>query len=236
MESNKPKEIKDDKGVNKPKVEELKKEAPKVETVEKEKEKEKEKEPKRLIESPDEFRKRVVEIAKSFVGQKEIAGNKAFNDKKFEALMKKVGWSEGQAWCAYFTELVYKLAIEPDVEKWDNNPTIKYLNKTFSAGAVKTFDNFAGTAEFTFSRTPRPGDLICFRKYHGGNPSWEGHIGIVEDVNSFIKTIEGNTNSQGGREGIEVGNMRRYISFDKPKTGIVKLVLLGFITVKDSLI
>ena len=181
---------------------------------------------------PENFNERVVEIARSFIGKKEISGNKGWNDKKFQRLMELCGWETSQAWCAYFVELVYKLAVEQEPEKWPKNPFVVYLNKLHSAGAVKTYDNFAGTEFFTATKIPEPGSLICYRKYINGQPSWQGHIGIVEKYqNNSIYTFEGNTNSSGGREGIEVGYMKRKLDFDIPEKG-VKLVLLGFIKLK----
>ena len=39
----------------------------------------------------------VVEIARKYLGQTEISGNKGFNDKLFEKRMKDVGWLPGLA-------------------------------------------------------------------------------------------------------------------------------------------
>ena len=49
--------------------------------------------------------------------------------------------------------------------------------------------------------TPQPGDIFVMDYGKG-----QGHTGIVEKVNEdgTIDTIEGNTDSQGGREGYEV--------------------------------
>ena len=39
--------------------------------------------------------KTVIEVAKSYIGQKEIKGNKGFEDKVFEKRMKAVGFQSG---------------------------------------------------------------------------------------------------------------------------------------------
>ncbi len=179
---------------------------------------------------------KIAEIALSFVGQTEISGNLGFKSDRFESLMKRVGWNTGEAWCAYLGELVYKLAVEPDVEKWDKNQDVQLLGKAFSAGAVKTFNNFLKSKSFEFTKEPKKGDLAIYQTYRNGTPDWTGHLAIViSDLkpNKKFDTVEGNTNSSGGREGIEVAPKIRDLNFDIPHKGI-KLVLLGFISQRED--
>ena len=55
---------------------------------------------------------KIVEIAMNYLGQEEVSGNMGFEDDEFEKKMKAVGWEKGQAWCAYFAELVWKEAYK----------------------------------------------------------------------------------------------------------------------------
>lgn len=169
------------------------------------------------------IRSTIVEKAKSFIGQHEIRGNMGFEDDKFQQLMEAVGWQEKQAWCAYFTELVWKLAYA----EFDST-FVNRLDILFSAGAVKTWNNFL-YSEFVHLLEPTPGDVVIWQNYRNGKPHWTGHAGIVvaTDYNqAHFTTVEGNTNDKGGREGIMVASKSRLIDFEPRQKG---LVLKGFI-------
>lgn len=163
----------------------------------------------------------IAEIALSYEGMKEIPGNLGFEDKVFEEMLVEVGWERGQAWCAYFAELVWKKAYK------DFPETVKLLDTLFTAGAVKTYSNFKNSGKYEVDKHPKRGDLVIWQTWKNNTPHWSGHAGIVITVsndNEFI-SIEGNTNSSGGREGIEVALKYRKLTFDA-KNG---LVLKGFI-------
>jgi len=167
----------------------------------------------------------IIYFARKFLGQKEISGNLGFQDERFEQLMKEVGWQKGQAWCAYFIELIWKHAYF----NYDKSK-VKILDKLFSAGAVKTFNNFMNSELFKIGMKPEPGAIVIWQYYKNNKPHWSGHAGIVIDEPkqhemSFL-TIEGNTNSKGGREGIEVAKKIRTLNFEPKRQG---LVLKGFI-------
>ena len=153
----------------------------------------------------------IVEVAKSYLGQEEISGNKGFKNKDFEKKMKEVGFSAGQAWCAYFSELVWKEAGE-DV-------------KPFSASAFKTYQNYEKAGRKGVTK-PEPGALVVWRSVVNGQLQWTGHIGIViEAHDDHFVTIEGNTNDKGGREGIKVALKKRSYNWKADKG----LRLIGFI-------
>ena len=163
---------------------------------------------------------KVVEIANSYVGEREKLNNSGFIDSEFEERMDKVGWKTGQAWCAYFSELVWKEAY----------PDNKELDKLFSAGAVATYTNFAASKNFVCDKVPEAGAVVIWQYYKNGMPHWSGHAGIVEFIEgNTIHTIEGNTNAAGGREGIEVAKKIRPLDFEPKDKG---LVLKGFIKPK----
>jgi hypothetical protein len=160
---------------------------------------------------------KAVEVAKSFIGMKEIPGNMGFEDERFEELMEEVGWQKGQAWCSYWVELVWKLAFPDQKER---------LDKLFAAGAVKTYNNFKGS-EYKVDHHPEPGCVAIWQTWKDNLPHWTGHAGIVVRVinDNQFESIEGNTNSSGGRDGIEVAKKIRKINLDT-RNG---LVLKGFI-------
>jgi hypothetical protein len=144
---------------------------------------------------------KVISAARSIIGQKEISGNLGFNDPVFQKRMMDVGWHKGESWCCYTAELIWKTAFT------QSHPLYTEIDKLFSGSAIKTFSNFKDSSHFETGSTPRPAAISIFR--HG--KGWQGHAGIVVpviDVKSF-HNVEGNTNSTGGREGIEVAEKVR---------------------------
>ena len=166
--------------------------------------------------------------ANLFEGIKERKGNMGWQDvffpdlnMSFQELMHTVGWRETHAWCAYFAELVWKLAYT----KFDSTMVPK-LDKLFSASAVNTWANFKGT-DFKRSQIPAPGSLLIFQLYENNKPTAKGHAAIVMDGSEgIVNTIEGNTNAKGTREGDQVAKKTRLISFEPKQNGLVPL---GFI-------
>lgn len=152
-------------------------------------------------------------IARQFVGQRERPGNTGWLDADFEADMKGVGWKRGQAWCAYFVRLCVRLAQG------------KLVDKT-SASAVTTYRNYkaAGLA----GDEPRVDSIAVWQSWKNGKATPQGHVAIVEKVDSATRTmscIEGNTDGSGGREGDGVYRKVRYTYPRPTRNG---LVLLGF--------
>jgi len=165
------------------------------------------------------MRDTIVETALNFVGQQEIRGNMGFKDEAFEDLMEAVGWQKTQAWCAYFVELVWKLAYANDPQQ------VRELGMIMSGGAVATYNGFK-KAGYEINYTGRPGDIIIWQKHKEGKPHWSGHAGIVvQSSGSSFDTVEGNTNDDGSREGYEVA--RRTRTYEKKFTG---LNIKGFIS------
>lgn len=160
---------------------------------------------------------KVIQIAQSYLGKTEKPANSGFNDAEFEKKMKSVGWLKSQSWCVYFAELVYKEASESSKE-------IALLNKLFSGSATATFKSFDLDKTYKTGMIPKPGALAIWRYGNG----WQGHAGIVEGVtdNTCFKSIEANTNDQGGREGYIVAKKTRYTNNPYNAKG---LNLVGFI-------
>ena len=167
----------------------------------------------------EEIAKRIVEGATHWIGQEEVSGNQGFKQEDFEQRMIDVGWKRKQAWCAYFCELVWKLAFIQDQD------IVHELDKLFSASAVQTWRNFQRSM-FEVNRIPSPGALAIWQKYKKGVPHWSGHMAIVVTADTQrLVTIDGNTNDFGGREGYIVAKRSRFLKFDNRQG----LRLLGFI-------
>lgn len=163
--------------------------------------------------------KEIVRIAKSYIGKTEKPGNAGFTDAEFEKKMTAVGWIKLQAWCSYFTELVWK-------EAYSGHPEILAdLNRLFAASATATYKNFDLDPNWEVGPEPRIGAIAIWR--HG--IGWQGHAGIDTSLgaNNKFATIEGNTNDMGGREGYIVDDKdTRKLNAPFTKTG---LNLIGFI-------
>lgn len=164
--------------------------------------------------------KKIIEIAQSYVGMQEIPGNNGFLDKSFEKKMKAVGWQMKFAWCSLFAELVAKEAFSGDTAK------LAELDTLFSASAVATWSNFAGSKKYKTSKVPKPGSLVIWKS----SMTWTGHVGIIESVEKggqWLIVIEGNGNPNGGREGTHVVRKRRKLDIIPRRTG--QMYMLGFV-------
>lgn len=166
---------------------------------------------------------KLANIARSYIGEKEISGNKGFENSHFESLMQKMGWKKFQAWCVYFGESVWKEGYE------GNEHIIKDLDNLFSASAVQTWKNFYNSKRWESSQDPVKGALAIWQRYKDGKKTWMGHLGIVEDYFSvFLTTIDGNT-SGGLREGDRVDSVTRKYNRNLENG----LNLLGFVRPKQ---
>lgn len=191
-----------------------------------------------------DINEKIVNVAKIFLGQQEVRGNLGFLSSSdeilakykdilgldmalsFEDMMKNVGWQKKQAWCAYYAELVWKLAYSSE-----NGLFVTELDRLFSASAVMTFKNFEKAGwEINKKTNPGPGSLAVWQKYKNGKPHWSGHIGIYVGKNNddMLRTIDGNTNDDGSREGYEVAEKTRRFNFNTNNG----LRLIGFVEPK----
>jgi len=151
-------------------------------------------------------RRKILAVSKAFIGQQEVSGNMGFKNAEMERLMREVGWKPGDAWCVYFAKLTwYNKAPE-----W-LKPKIK---SAISGSSQQTLKNVSSDPSFVVSRLPRVGDMVIWQTYKNGVGQSTGRAGIVEKVhiNNF-ETIEGNSNSTGSSEGIEVTEKTRDYNF-----------------------
>jgi hypothetical protein len=163
-----------------------------------------------------------LQFAKTFLGHKELAGNKFINDPKAAGdlgeLLHQAGQRDGEAWCAYFMEAIF-CTVLTDKEK--------VLRALFSASAKKTFENFQ-KAGYTVSNEPIIGALVIWTRYLNGIEQWQGHAGIVSEVISptQFKSIEGNTNCGGSREGDSVQEKIRNTAMIRTGLNIKGFILI----------
>jgi CHAP domain len=135
-----------------------------------------------------------LKIAQSQIGVQEIPkGSNAGTD--VEKYLKSVGLSKGYSWCMAF---VYWCAMEASIQTQTKNK----LKKT--AGVLAQWN---GRPELQVS-IPAPGDLFIIDAGKG-----LGHTGFVEKLlpKGKMQTIEGNTNTDGSREGFKVCRRTRML-------------------------
>lgn len=167
---------------------------------------------------------KAIEHAREFIGEKEKPGNAGFLNPKLQELMTDAGHKKGEAWCCYFAEAMFVKAAGDDEEK------VKELRGLFSANCVQTWKNFAKSKKYTTSQKPVPGSLVIFQRRKGNLPTTQGHAAIVTDVNpvnpGMFTTIEGNTNSDGSREGDSVQVKRRSLAISPNGLNVLGFVII----------
>jgi hypothetical protein len=169
-------------------------------------------------------KQRIVRYAKKFIGEEELSGNMGFVNDDFQKMMEKYGdFREGNQWCMSFAKMI-----------WLQKFGAKYKDKLddlMTPSTQTTWQNFQNdsTGEFETSKEPTKGAIVIWQLYTNGAPEWKGHAGIVQKFNDQeFDTIEGNTNAEGGREGIEVSQKTRKYNWDVANG----LRLKGFISKK----
>lgn len=163
---------------------------------------------------------KAVETALKYVGEKELSGNIFSDDSDFGRKLHACGQKDGDPWCALFCELVFKESYPERFQEFD---------KIFSASAVQTYKNFYKGGGYMLNNLPKEGTMVIWQMMKDGKPQWQGHAGIVYQLQSTweFTSIEGNTNASGGREGVEVAIKERKVLKDVWNG----LKILGFIQV-----
>ena len=134
------------------------------------------------------FVQEMLQAAVSQVGVQEVpkGSNRGPQVSKYLA---SVGLNPGYAWCMAF---VYWCAQQAEISLKEPNPLVR------TAGVMKQWLSIPGKYKHP---NPLPGDIFIMSFGHG-----TGHTGFVTDIhiNGTFDTIEGNSNSDGSREGYEV--------------------------------
>jgi len=129
------------------------------------------------------MRSRIVPVAQLFVGWVREATN--HNDGPWvEAILRLVGQAKGAPWCAAFVTMVLDIAYR------GANP----LPRTASCDVLLEAARTRGWLQ----SAPEVGDLFLVMR----RPADAVHVGVVTAVAPLaVRTIEGNTNTDGSREG-----------------------------------
>lgn len=132
------------------------------------------------------FATRALAWAASQVGVRETGRNKG---EMVEAYQEQAGLGKGGGypWCAAFVYWAYIKAGTPP----------NRLPNFGAAAAVRNWRDWAAKND-RLTDKPQRGDLFYWVGANG-----QGHIGFVTEVSilGFVKTIEGNTNDGGSRDG-----------------------------------
>jgi len=160
----------------------------------------------------------IVQVAKSYVGQEEIKENQGFKNLPFQTKMINVGWYRGAPWCAFLVKLIWQEAFTIA-----ETNSLSLVKKYSNGSALETYHNYAVSKEFHVSQTPTLGSLVIWEE--GNGPA--GHAGVVVQIidTSTILTVEGNTNTDGSREGYISAIKTRKINLPKG----AGLNLVGFV-------
>lgn len=162
---------------------------------------------------PISIREAALQVAISQMGQKElpIGSNKGPMIDKYLAA---VNLNPGYAWCQAFVYWCYQQAAQ---QLSQNNPVVK------TAGVLDCWNRTAVQFKIPQAEAIKhpklilPGYQIMFN--HGKG---KGHTGVVERVEGqIVHTIEGNSNSDGSREGYAVVRQKRRID-NKLLAGFIK--------------
>ena len=162
------------------------------------------------------YAKDVIRVARDNLGYHE--GPNDWN--KFAKILDACGYFDPQkkqnvAWCAIFCDYCCLEASLPedrddDSKKYDAQYFLyqpSYNNYSASANLMASYFKNAGA----FYDEPEVGDMIFF-KYEDGI----GHVGIVEDTDGCITTIEGNAADQVQRKWYDYGD-ERIAGFGRPR-------------------
>jgi hypothetical protein len=126
-----------------------------------------------------------------------VTETKTNSSPRIDQYLKLAGGSPGMPWCAAFvTWCLYNAGIQ--LRHLPKKP------KTLSACSYLEWARSIHIATESIEHVQR-GDLFCWCNAR----KWQGHIGFVVEKKKvfgmwFIRTIEGNSNDQGQREGIRV--------------------------------
>lgn len=179
----------------------------------------------------------IAEIAITHIGETELPRNMGFTKKAFAELMNYVGFQPGHAWCAYFVEACYTQVFNDDVRK-------KAYTKLFSASTQTTLRNFAAHENFIIvpdSISYEGAEFIapagCMAFWQSRSKPTLGHVGIKSMTqdgihHSRLRTIDGNTNDGGSREGNQVAEKTRDITSKTSSLRFQGLIFGDFLDVK----
>lgn len=168
------------------------------------------------------WRRKVLRTAADYIDIQEIGNNQGWSNKKFEEMMKSVGWRSGESWCMYFVKAVFLEAFPGRADK---------IGKVLNPSTQTSWKNAKESDVFKVitDGNPKPGDIVIWQSTKNAAL---GHTGIVWKKGTGQDrwvTIEGNSSFDGAREGQGVVKGDRIL---KPGTVQGTLKVLGFLRLK----
>ena len=172
---------------------------------------------------------KIIDIAFPLIGEREKPNNGGFYNEELQAIMTAAGHRKGEAWCCYLMEALFIKAY-PEKEST--------LRLFFSGSCVQTFrqmrdgvktKNGLVKSPFEIKHEPVVGALVLWQKYKDGQPTGLGHAGLCTEATTakIFRTIEGNTNRDGSREGTMI--LPKLRSTDWTQNG---LNIMGFVIIE----
>lgn len=142
-----------------------------------------------------------IDVAVSQIGNEEIPRGSNWGE-HVQKYLASVDVDFPAAWCMAF---IYWCVEESGIRVSDGTGGLKNpLVKT--AGVLRQWNEVASQFPLSVHKkmkvsSPQPGDIFIMDHGHG-----LGHAGFIEsiDPDGLIRTIEGNTNDEGDRDGYEV--------------------------------
>jgi hypothetical protein len=155
----------------------------------------------------------IIFMASAWIGVRETKGNN--RSPQIDALIQSQGGSLGSPYCMYGVQHVVQSACLK----------LNLQNPMPEGGSTQRV--WAKINEKYKSKNPTRASLIFWRSRKDKS---RGHVGIVEDFDGDLVTIEFNTNDAGSRDGDGVWRKRRKLS------GSISLELLGFVNIAQMII
>lgn len=145
---------------------------------------------------------RILEEANKWLHVREIGNNRSFNDPEFEKLMKEVGWRPGYAWCVLFCKAVWWSVYRGTEHE-------KAVLNVLQPGGQLSWRKAKIHPYVMARQQPVVGGVTIMKTGQTTSHAWIA----TEILDEFrMRSIEGNTNSAGSREGDAVETKIRRIS------------------------
>lgn len=160
----------------------------------------------------------IVQVAKQFVGTKEIGNNHGFDNPYFEVLLSRLGWTRGASWCAYSAMLKWYLYYQ------GQDKVYAKIKHVLHPHCRTMWDRAESSQVVKVGQIPMIGAIVVWAVGTDGS----GHCGVVVEVNpdgTFV-TVEGNTSDKA--KGSQNNGDGEYIRERNMKSS-PKWRLLGFI-------
>lgn len=152
-----------------------------------------------LAEPPNQYLAKVIAAARHEIGAREVGGPNC--GPRIEQYLARVGLPPGKAWCMAFTYWCFDEGTHLGMK----NPLVKTGRVLEHWERARPEVKIPSAATEDDIGIVKPGAIFCVD--HGED---RGHCGIVVSVSPMILvTVEGNTSSNGSREGNGVYQRRR---------------------------